>query len=179
MKPRQEEIFDQLEELCRINEFANFDISVPANIEGGAGNLCFESKTYSLDELNLSLEDIEWLERLDMLSIVRKHRFKELSQNEISRTTYSLYVPTEITEVHTTPNFIGAVNYIALIGGILITALGAYMYIQNINLVGYDTYYGGGYGEETLTPQSALLIGVILILAGIIGFYLKSKRHRQ
>ena len=169
MKTREEEIYLQLTELCRVNEYAHFDIAVCAIKENGEGYLCFEDTSYSLEELQLTLHDIEHLERLEKISIVHKFRFKELAKDEISRITYGLFVPSTTQIVYGSPNEEKwrPVTIIALVGGILICTLSIIMVANNANIVGYDTNYGGGYSYQTMTPKATLCIGLLILLMGV------------
>ncbi|NVK65880.1 MAG: hypothetical protein HWE22_14900 [Flavobacteriales bacterium] len=178
MKTREEQILEQLTELCRVNEYANFEISVPASTDDGPGILCFENKSYPLDELNLTLHDIERLERLDKISIVRKFRFKELSQNEISRTCYSLFVPTNSEIVYDSPSSQKwrPVTFVALFGGTAMCIVSIIMFYTKTAIVGYDTHYGGGYGYHTLSAPGMLLIGLGILVFGLVMVPWRRKR---
>lgn len=170
MKNREDEILEQLTELCRVNEYANFEISVPASIDEGHGFLCFENTRYPLEELNLTLHDIEWLERLEKISIVRKFRFKELSQNELSRTCYSLFVPTNSEIVYASPSSQKwkPVTFVALLGGTAMCIASIIMFSTKTAIVGYDTYHGGGYDYHTLSAPGMLLIGLGILVFGLV-----------
>lgn len=178
MKTRDEEILEQLTELCKVNEYAHFDISIPVLTDEISGFLCFESKSYSLEELQLTLHDIEWLERHEKISIVRKFRFKELSQDEIARTSYSLFVPSK-TEIFYGSQSTGKwepSTIIALFGGVIVCAIAILMFAQNASIVGYDTFYGGGYGYHTLTPPMMLFLGLIILFFGIFTIPKRKKK---
>ncbi|MFT5802392.1 MAG: hypothetical protein ACI956_002210 [Nonlabens sp.] len=178
MKPREEEIVEQLTELCRVNESVHFDISIPALTGEGTGDICFEDVTYSLSTLNLTLHEIEWLTRLEKISIVHKYLFKQLALNEISRTTYSLFVPTKSNIVYEAPMDYKwkPISIISLIGGVLISIMAIVIVANNTNIVGYDTHYGGGYGYHTLTPYGTLCIGIFVILIGVSTLPKKRKK---
>ncbi|PHR26351.1 MAG: hypothetical protein COA38_15070 [Fluviicola sp.] len=169
MKPREEKILEQLTKLCEVNEFANFDVSIPVSTHEASGFISFENKTYSLEELRLTVHDIEWLERLEKISIVRKFRFKELSQNEIARTCYSLFVPSKSEVIYDSPSSRKwrPVTFVALFGGTAMCIVAIIMFSTNTSITGYDTYYGGGYGYHTLTPAAMLFLGIIVFFFGM------------
>ncbi|MCJ8289669.1 MAG: hypothetical protein HRT58_03905 [Crocinitomicaceae bacterium] len=178
MKAREEEILEQLNELCRVNEYSHFDVSLPTLKEDIEGYLCFEHVSYSLEELQLTLHDIERLERLGKISIVHKFRFKELSQNEISRISYSIFVPskTEVRYGSPSEDKWKPMTIIALTGGLLICIMAILMVANNANIVGFDTTYGGGYGYHTLTPKATLCLGIFILLIGV--FSMPKKRDK-
>jgi hypothetical protein len=169
MKTREEEVLEVLTRICEVNESVHFDISIPASINEGNGEICFEKVSYPLVELNLTLHEIERLERLEKISVLYRYLFKQLRQHEMSRTRYSLFVPTKTKVVSELLNDTKwkPLSIISLIGGILICAMAILMVANNANIVGYDTYYGGGYGYQTLTPMGALLIGIFVLWVGI------------
>lgn len=169
MKTRDEEIVEQLAELCKVNECVNFEISVPALRDAGSAFLCFENRSYSLEELRLTLRDIERLEGLEKLFVTRKFRINELSQNEIARTCYSLFVPSKPEMEHSfSPiKMWKPVTFVALLGGATMCIAAIVMFSTHTALVGYDTHYGGGYGYHALYPEGMLLIGLGVLVFGL------------
>jgi hypothetical protein len=164
-------IYNQISELCTANNTVEFDITV--SIENEAYFILKEDRI-PLSKLNLSILDIQHVLDFHKIVRIREYWLKELATDELYRHTYSLYITLEVDAPEREPKFLRFGHYIALCGGLMITLLGIYMEINQLNLVGYDTHFGGGYSYKRLTGPGIILIGAILLFMGISGL----KRQR-
>lgn len=171
MKTRDQIILDQLIELCEVNQSVEFDVSVPIEGQENEIILVFDDREYALSELNITLHEIEWLQRLGKIALVHKLFLKSLNKHEFSRTTYSVFIPPDTDEFYelVNRNEWRPITVISLIGGVLVCLMAVVMIVYNVSLSGYDTHYGGGYSYNTLTPYGALLIGVGVLSVGLFG----------
>ena len=153
-------IYDQLSELCSANNTVEFDIIV--SIENEA--YIIKEDRIPLSKINLSILDIQHV--LDFHKIIRTREYwlKELATNELYRHIYSLYITLEVDAPEPEPKFLRLGYYIAIYEGLIITLLGIYMITLQLNLVGYDTYFGGGYSYKRLTGPGIILIGAFFLL---------------
>lgn len=157
---------DRLSELCAINKSIQFEISVPILHQQTNTVLVVDQASYKLAELEISLDEVEWLARHEKITIIERVFAEKLEKDEYSRTRYSLLIPSSKT-ITDRPKKWTPLAVISFVGGFGICVMGVVMSISNVRVVGFDTHYGGGYGYHELTYQGALLIGGLVFVCGL------------
>lgn len=165
---RLQQVLDLITDLCEVHEYSQFEVSVTTDADTVLFRI--QDNVYTLNEMEITIEEIERLERHDQIAIVTLHRFKTLRKNEILRTTYSLFAPSKGPVIYS-----GRLNedkwkplsIIAFFGALLAFVMAVFMLKHNVNIVGYDTFYGGGYGYQTLSVSGVIVLGVFFLFVGL------------
>lgn len=163
MTSEQERTLKAIIAYCKEKATQNFDVITTIEESNEVVYLDVNYKKTLAKDIGVTINSLESLVRIEKLELIKTYKTKNLSKKIISRRTFSI----EVNHKKVAPFesvTVWIFTHIALVSGLIILMIGIMLMISKVNLIGYDTNYGGGFSFKTITPSRMILIGIILIL---------------